>query len=968
MSLSKGLSEEYFKFEEKYITEYGEKACILMAIGSFYDVLEYNPIENKSGKLEYISNILNVVIGGKKNTDIPNFIGFPKISISKYLPILLDHGFTVVIVDEFKDSSKIRRAVSGVYSSSIYPVHLLDTNNDSSLMCIYLELYKSAVSVNSVTCLYSICVINTYNNSVELYEKSLEISTVNCNIAEYILDDFLRIKTRYNISEILLYINDESIILKNLKSDYINDYLGLTNEILHIKYNKLEELVVFSKIDYQNEFFRSIYNNVNFGLINPITFMELEYNDTSRINLVYALKFISRHDLKYVENINLPKFINESEHLVLELNTLNQLNIVSLDKGKSNTRYSSLFDVLNKTSTTIGKRTLNALLCKPFKKHTDIKLRYLMNEEMDSKIYSKEFIDILENICDFQRLHRRMALGILHPYQLVNLIKTYNSILLVSDYIKSHSGTLLLLEPELYTRLSELLNKIKQTFDLTSISQISLSENLQIPSFFNIGIISELDNINNKIQSIQSEVETIRSNYENLISGNGEWVKLAYNENEGYYLTLTKIRTKLLENKMSDKNELDIKSNTNMCKISTNKLKSLSRNLVNYQELFLKQNKLNYINTLKEISNKNYDIFNKLSEYIGTIDVIKSNVCCKRLYKYCQPTLLEIDETSGSCIVAKSIRHPIIERINTDFEYIPNDISLTKESSGVILYALNSCGKSSLLRSIGLSIVMAQCGMYVPCSEFSYVPFSSVITQVDLHDNLWKGQSSFISEMIGLRRIMSLANGSCLVLSDELTKGTEVVSATSIFASSVLELIKKGCKFVFTTHLQDVAKLDVIKKCPQLSICHLSVDIKADGVIYFERKLKAGPCSELYGLEVAKAVGIPNYLLDQAFDIRNTLVGNKSVSKSSRYNKSKDITKCEICGYSVTVVTDIPLDTHHINFQCNADQNGFNDHFYKHSKFNLVCLCKSCHINVHKGNPVISGYKQTSNGKVLDYK
>ena len=365
-----------------------------------------------------------------------------------------------------------------------------------------------------------------------------------------------------------------------------------------------------------------------------------------------------------------------------------------------------------------------------------------------------------------------------------------------------------------------------------------------------------------------------------------------------------------------------------------------------------------------EISTKLNNTFNKLSEYISTIDIIKSNICCKRLYKYCKPNLLE---SSDSCIIAKSIRHPIIERINTDFEYIPNDISLTKSNGGMILYALNSCGKSSLLRSIGLSLVMAQCGMYVPCSDFDYVPFDSIITQVDLYDNLWKAQSSFISEMIGLRRILSLANERCLVLSDELTKGTEVVSATSIFASSVLELIKKGCKFVFTTHLQDVAKLDIIKSCPQLSICHLSVDIKPDGTIYFERKLQSGPSSELYGLEVAKAVGIPDYLLDQAFQIRNTLTNNNTLSKGSRYNKSKILSSCEICNYSPSNHTDIPLDTHHINFQCNADQNGFNDHFYKHSKFNLVCLCKNCHINVHKGLIYISGYKQTSNGKILDY-
>jgi DNA mismatch repair protein MutS len=119
---------------------------------------------------------------------------------------------------------------------------------------------------------------------------------------------------------------------------------------------------------------------------------------------------------------------------------------------------------------------------------------------------------------------------------------------------------------------------------------------------------------------------------------------------------------------------------------------------------------------------------------------------------------------------------------------------------------------------------------------------------------------------------------------------------------------------------------------------------------------------------VAKAVGIPDYLLNVAFDIRNDIIGKgHKIVKKSRYNNSKILSQCEICNYSPIKDTDMPLDTHHINFQCNADKDGFNGHFYKNSKFNLVCLCKNCHIKVHSNQLQITGYTQTSNGKILNY-
>jgi DNA mismatch repair protein MutS len=283
----------------------------------------------------------------------------------------------------------------------------------------------------------------------------------------------------------------------------------------------------------------------------------------------------------------------------------------------------------------------------------------------------------------------------------------------------------------------------------------------------------------------------------------------------------------------------------------------------------------------------------------------------------------------------------------------------------MILYAFNACGKSSLLRSIGLSVVMAQCGLYVPCDEMELKPFKRILTQVDMYDNLWKSHSSFMAEMAGLNKILKLADGDTLVLSDELTKGTEVKSATSLFCSGIMQLVKKGAKFVFTTHLHDVTKCEKIIKCKSLRICHLSVIIDGETII-FERKIKPGPTSEMYGIEVAKAMGLGDDFIEAAYEIREALFGKSALyKKKSKYNSKKILEKCEICGYYPKVKTDLPLDTHHINEQNTADEDNYIGVFHKNAKHNLVCLCKGCHGKVHNEEIKVHGYISTTQGVIL---
>ena len=160
--------------------------------------------------------------------------------------------------------------------------------------------------------------------------------------------------------------------------------------------------------------------------------------------------------------------------------------------------------------------------------------------------------------------------------------------------------------------------------------------------------------------------------------------------------------------------------------------------------------------------------------------------------------------TGDKChIDCRQLRHPIIEYVQKDIKYIPNDICINEENRGIILYGINAAGKSSLMKSLGISVLMAQCGMYVPAMEYSFYPYTSIHTRILNNDNLYKKQSTFTVEMSEIRNILNNSNSSSLVIGDELCSGTESVSAISLVTAGVMQLAKNDTSFIFATHLHE---------------------------------------------------------------------------------------------------------------------------------------------------------------------
>jgi DNA mismatch repair protein MutS len=963
------MIQEYFDIYSDKVNEYGEKVCVLYENGAFYEVYQIDNEFEKIGNASIISKILNDMkytykVIGKIEV---NFIGFNTSCLDKFLPMLLSANYTVILVNQLEDSSNrsskgnLKRGITKIYSPSLQPLDY----NSGNLVALMLDIRtvkssnkKNATLIHQLNT--SVCCVKNEYNDIELTENSFNCKYNDSYSLTLCLDELDRIVYRYFPREVQIKIlHDDFWGIKSIEDYFNNNY-----DNVMISYLDKKDIKLYADTDYQNKFFKEVYTHINFGMISPIEYMNLEDLELSTLNLIYTIEFIGRHDASYIRNLNIPNVIHENKNLILELNTLEQLNIISKNT-QHKTKPESVFDVINFTKTSIGKRHLLSLLCKPFKNSEEIIERYAITEELDGII--KEVETYLKDITDFEKLHRKMSLDMLHPYEFVKLHSNYEIILKLSELLKDKAAiSNVNLNDNDILLFNEYVKDYKTKFELGLMKKMDLNTSKdEIINYFSDGIIPELDIIQNKIVDIENKREELRLFYDTKINNKADtpMIKLMYTENEGYSFICTKIRYQLLLQKLKEtKNNYDfkIKQTNNTTKFYPEELLTLSAELLNYRELLHKKIKSHYLNVMNEYYKNYRELFMKCKRFIEAIDVCYSNYKCMEKYRYTKPNLVKSDD---AYLEAVQLRHPIIERLGK--HYIPNDITLNKTSNGMLLFGLNSSGKSSLLRAIGICIILAQSGLYVPCQTLTFSPFHTVISQVDLTDNLFSGKSSYVTEILGVKRILRCASPHTLVLCDEMCKGTEHVSSVSFVGANLKRMVETNSKFFFTTHLHQLKYEDTVVNNSHIQIKHLSVSIRNHDII-FERKLMDGSGSDLYGLEVAKTILEDDLLIEDAFKIRtNLLKHQKGIlgSKKSVYNTKKIMRKCEICSSSKNLETD------HIIPQCDADNNGFlkSVGHHKNEEYNLATLCKECHLKKTLGKITIHGYKESLNGTFLDY-
>ncbi len=924
------IIDDYLEKEYEYKNKYGENTLILMQVGSFYEL--YSIIEN-CPFIYKIGDICNIQIS-RKNKSIkevsknnPLMAGFPTWALEKFLQILLQNNYTIVKIDQITQPPNPERKITDIISPS---TNINITSKKSNyILVFYFEEIGGLLMVG-------ISGVDLTTGKSFIYENG-----TSKNDPQFTFDECFRILTTYNPTEILL-LSDK---ISDSNKQQILLIIG-GNYLIHAKWENYELDNHMKKLEYQCMILEKAF--VNDSMLSIIEYLNLEKYSIGRLSFCCLLQFAYDHNSEIIKELNLPELLENSQILTIEYNSSLQLNIISYNDNER-----PLIDILNRCSTAFGSRRFKERLLNPINNKDELLRRYNKIDEILNDNKFKLINKSLNNIIDLERVKRKILLKKLNPCEwgsIINSLENAIEAFKIMNYQNNEDNSI------------EIIEDILENLKILNIDECSKYNLNDIKSnIFTIGYSEQLD----KLTIIYKQNLEILDKIVEFISNIDDTTcKLDFNTNEGYFITITKKRFDNANKKNKtymSKFEKKLTSNNSNYKLISSEINEASRIIEStLNEIQITVGK-EYLNFLEFFLNKNKI---KLSTIINNLTDLDINTCnARNAYDYCYYKPHIDFNSENSYLDAQNIRHPIIERISTDVEYIGNDISLNQ--NGILLYGINSSGKSSFMKAIGLSIIMAQAGMFVPATIFKFTPYNHIMTRICGNDNIYKGMSSFVVEMTELRNILQRANKNSLIIGDEICCGTEAISGLCIVSSAINELIEKKSSFIFTSHLHELTSISLLKpkiENNNLKVYHMHIEIVDDKIVY-ERKLKDGQGSNIYGIDVCKSLDLPLSFMKNAEMIKKELQGiNNTIvnTKNSSYNSNIYIDICEVCKKNKGT------ETHHINYQVNTNKDGKFENFNKNIQHNLVCICEECHKKEHNGEIGIIGYKQTSKGVKLE--
>lgn len=989
------ITLDYLQYHDLYKKKYGDKVFVLMQVGSFF---EGYATKTRGPNLQQIANILNIICS-KKDKSIPEvneknpyMMGFPLISSEKFINLLVSNSYTVVVIEQVTPPPNPERKVTNIFSSGTY-IDNIESADENFIVCVYLQEEKQRNGSYLLCSGMSAISISTGKTYIH---EALSAESDN----RFALDETNRFINSLHPSELIIFC-------ENTNTDMIS--LLETNNIKPLIINKLSNNK-YREIKFQNEFFGKIYQSKVSGMISPIEMLELERTEYTRMSFMLLLDFVKDHSEDILNDINIPEDYIDTSRLILGNNAIYQLNVISdvniNSAKKESNNIDSLFSVVNNTSTAMGYRLLKDRLVSPFISVNDIEKIYTQTELFLSEKFYNNIEENLSSISDIERLYRKMLLLRLAPYELVNLvdscnesIKVYHKLVIklekhkVLIKLENHKDKFIL-RKETVDKINGFIKKIEKLYMMNELKKYSLN-NIS-DTFFAQGIHKDIDKIRDKLKNeleFYEELCAVLSDYMGDNRKTSTLITVKKNDRNGYYLTMSKNRTEILKKNLEDIESITIKGKEVFIKDFVYDMNNKSNSKLSIPSLFNNNNNNNnddtdddenqnkkiseltykyYIESLRELCIEYGTTIKELVPFIANVDFVKSNAKTSTKYNYTKP-IISYDPLK-SFIKAEKLRHPIIERL-IDYEYIPHNVDIGTDLKGMLTYGSNGVGKSSYMKSIGLSIIMAQAGLYVPAEKYIYSPYNMLFTRITGNDNLFKGMSSFTVEMVELKTIMKRSGPRTMVIGDEVCRGTEHISGNAIVASTIIKLAKSGSSFIFATHLHELASMKRITELGVVKSFHISVDfdVKTQSLIY-SRHLLPGPGEPIYGITVAKHIIQDTEFIKLATEIKNELLNNYdgvTSGKVSRYNSDLLVDECKLCGKTNKKLHISPLETHHILFQKDCTEEGFNKqkpHIKKNDLANLVVLCSECHDKLHNNEFSIDGYVMTSKGRSLKIK
>ncbi len=686
--------------------------------------------------------------------------------------------------------------------------------------------------------------------------------------------DLLDDKNNSYIASLLEYSDISIITLCDISTgelrsiSVLNNINSIVNEIIN---NGVKELILLNN---ENTFLIDLLKN-NYGIDISFSDMYIDkyeevYNNLtdprSKQGVRHLFYYLVKKYLKDLSHVSKCVEVKKIDYLEMDIHTIRNLELVETLRLKERT-YSLLW-LLDKCRTSMGSRKLKSWLLNPVKNIEVLDNRYDKIDILNNNfILKSDLKDLLYKIYDLERLCGKITCGNANGRDLLQL--------------EASLGIL--------PRIKEIINELGFTYNIDTHQDIYMlllsSINPDAPTTIKEGYLikegynKELD----ELKSIRSGGKDFVASFESKIKEETgiKNLKVGFNKVYGYYIEVSKGQVKDIKPEFGFERRQTL---TNYERYISPELKEKEAIILNSEE---KINELEYnlFIEIKNIIKKSVLKIKKTSDIISEIDCLLSLSIASEEYNLIRPKL-----NNDRLLEIKDGFHPVIEQVSNNL-YVKNDCYMDKDKSTILITGPNMSGKSTYMRQIAITTIMAQMGSFVPAMSANLPIVDKIFTRIGASDDLVSGESTFMVEMMEARNALVNASKNSLIIFDELGRGTSTYDGMSL-AEAILEYISKNikCLTLFSTHYHELTSMS--KTFKNIKNVHVSA-VEENGEITFLHKVVDGATDKSYGIHVAKLAKMPDEVITRASEILNLYEKNKSNKKDNTIQLELDLFKEE---------------------------------------------------------------------------
>ncbi len=777
---------------------------LLFRVGDFFETFE----EDAKTASKVLGITLTKRANGKAGS-VP-LAGFPHHAIDNYLPKLVKAGYRVAVCEQvenpkFAKGIVKREVVEVVTPGVVYSDKLLDHKKNNFLISIFFSGDIAGISY---------CDIST--GEFQVYETSA-----------------------IKVAEQIETINPAEILIAKKQRD---DIIPLIEKInLNPKVSKIDDWIF--NYEYATDLLKEQFKTQNlkgFGI------EKLNTGIIAAGTILHYLKETQKSNLAHLTKISL---YNPSEYMYLDLSTKRNLEILYTMQDGSHE--GSLISVLDKTKTAMGARLLKRWVNAPLRNKEQIDKRLECVEDFyKNKTLRENLQNEFKEIGDLERLISKVSTGRANPRELVYLKNSIKKIPLLKQLLDLSNSEIIGIINSKLNDLTEIFEKVENA--IVDEPPISLKDGGIIRQGYN----AELDELRDLSMNAKTWIANMQKT-ERERSGIPS-LKVSYNKVFGYYIEITNAH----KNKIPD-NYIRKQTLVSSERYITPELKEYEDKILNAEEnIGILEHQL--FNEVRLAVANEADKIQENAKLIAMLDCYLSFAECAEEYSYVKPEINTSDK-----IIVKAGRHPVVEQILPPGEkFTSNDYNLDNSDTQIIvLTGPNMSGKSVYLRQIGLIVLLAQIGSYVPADKASIGIVDRIYTRVGASDNISAGESTFLVEMQEAANILNNATSKSLILLDEIGRGTSTFDGISI-AWAITEYLHENPtvrpKTLFATHYHELNEMASI--FPRIK--NFKVEVREyDDKVIFLHKVSSGGADHSYGIQVAQMAGLPLFVTNRAKEI-----------------------------------------------------------------------------------------------------